>query len=189
MDPFQCAFCLTLQPNYLIYPTQNSWDDLDHNVHFTSIFSPSQSLSILLQKYLLNSLISLSGPYFSAISNAQYLIKGILIAIQAENISTIFLFQVFLFFLKGQNQAMSLQCVIIADNFHLPHDKLELVKPEPQPTYPASTHTTQIPVTCNHYFKDTLIQFIMSHDKILFTSKSSQILSFFQKTFKFYLFQ
>lgn len=35
---------------------------------------------------------------------------------------------------------MSLQCVIIADNFHLPHDKLELVKPEPQPTYLASTH-------------------------------------------------
>lgn len=86
---------------------------------------------------------------------------------------------------------MSFQCVIIADNFHLPHDKLELVKPEPQPTYLASTHHNLHSSHMQPLFpKDTLMQFIMSHDKILFTSKSkSNLIIFFRRLSKFYLFQ
>lgn len=79
---------------------------------------------------------------------------------------------------------MSLQCVIIADNFHLPHDNLELVKPEPQPTYLASTHHNLDSSHMQPLFpKDTLMQFIMSHDKILFTSKSKSNLIIFSEDF------
>ena len=80
---------------------------------------------------------------------------------------------------------MSVQCVVTANNFHLLHDKLELVKPEPQPTYLVSTHhnlcsSHMQPLTIS---QDTLMQFIMSHDKILFTSKSNSNLIIFSEDF------
>ena len=87
---------------------------------------------------------------------------------------------------------MSLQCVIIADNFHLPHDKLELVKPEPQPTYLASTHhnlysSHMQPLTISQRHSHAV--HYVSWQNSIYLKVQLKSYHFLRRLSKFYLFQ
>ena len=80
---------------------------------------------------------------------------------------------------------MSLPCVILPHDFHVPHDKPDLLRLQPQPTSLKLYSTRSYTLATAHYFPNTLLCnscCLMAKSYLL--QRPAQILAFSQKAFQ-----